>query len=60
MTDASYTFSIVDIHGKTVLSQHFDATSLIETINVSALSSGVYLGVLETASQRISKKIVIE
>jgi aminopeptidase YwaD len=60
LTDSSYTFSIVDIHGKTVLSQHYDVSSLIEILNVSSLNTGVYLGVLETENQRITKKIIIE
>ena len=33
---------------------------LLEEINVSEFSTGIYLGVLETSSQRITKKIVIE
>ena len=60
LTDKDYTFSLIDIHGKKVLTQNFTAASLLETTDVSGLSSGIYLGVLETESQRITKKIVIQ
>jgi len=56
----NYTFSIIDINGKTVLNHHFENASLIERVNIGNLSSGIYLGVLQTATNRISKKIVIE
>jgi len=57
---AGYTFSMIDINGKTVLSQQFDNASLLESVNIAQLSSGVYLGVLQTDTNRITKKIVIE
>jgi hypothetical protein len=60
LTDTDYIFSVIDIHGKTILSQPFANTTLIETINLTQLSCGVYLGVLETATKRITKKIIIE
>ncbi|WP_284651993.1 M28 family peptidase [Flavobacterium terrisoli] len=60
LTDTDYTFSIMDIHGKTILSEPFTHATLIESIDVSKLSSGVYLGVLETTTNRITKKIIIE
>jgi len=60
LTDTSYTFSIIDVNGKTVLTQQFENASLLEKINVGNLSSGIYLGVLETETNRIAKKIVIE
>ncbi len=60
LTVSNYTFSVMDIHGKTVLSQQFTNASLVESTNVGQLSSGVYLGILETDSQRITKKIIIE
>jgi aminopeptidase YwaD len=56
----NYTFSLIDINGKTVLNKHFDNVTLLERVNVSELSSGIYLGVLETATNRITKKIVIK
>jgi aminopeptidase YwaD len=60
LTAADYTFSIIDINGKTALSQEFTNASLLESINVSHLSSGIYMGVLQTDTNRITKKIVIE
>lgn len=60
LTDENYTFSLIDIYGKKVLTQNFTTTSLLETTDVSSLSSGVYLGVLETDTRRITKKIVIQ
>lgn len=60
LIEEDYTFSLVDIQGKTVLTKKFIAAKLIEEVNVSDLSSGIYLGVMETSTQRITKKIVIE
>lgn len=60
LTADDYTFSIIDINGKTVLSRQFAQSNLVEGIDVSQLASGVYLGILETASDRITKKIIIE
>ncbi len=60
ITDSSYKVSIVDIQGKTVLSQQFESTNLLEQINVSQLPKGIYMAILETKSQSITKKIVIE
>ncbi len=56
----NYTFSLIDIQGKTVFSKTVEEAKLLEEINVSEFSTGIYLGVLETSSQRITKKIVIE
>lgn len=60
LTDSDYTFSIIDIQGKTVLTQHFENTGLLQQINLSQLSKGMYMGVLDTGSARITKKIVVE
>ena len=60
ITEANYTFSLIDINGKTVLNSHFENASLLERVNVSELISGVYLGVLETSSNKITKKVIIE
>ena len=55
-----YTFSLLDIHGKTVFSQVVDNAPLLQGFSVAHLARGMYLGILETESQRISKKIVLE
>lgn len=60
LNENNYTFSLIDIQGKTVFSKTIEEAKLLEEINVSEFSSGIYLGVLETSSQRITKKIVIE
>lgn len=60
LNDANYTFLMIDIHGKIVLNQTFINTGLIETINVSDLANGIYLGVIETGTNRITKKVIIQ
>lgn len=60
ITDSNYTFTLVDIQGKTVISQNFENTNLLESVNVSQLSKGIYMAVLETNGKRVSKKVVIE
>ena len=60
LPDSDYTFSIINIEGKEVLSVTFTNAKLIESVPVSALSKGIYLGVLQSGSKRITKKIVIE
>lgn len=60
LTETDYTFSLIDLQGKTVLTKDFHSAALLERINVNGLSSGMYLAVLQTATKRIAKKIVIE
>ncbi|MFY7757487.1 MAG: M28 family peptidase [Flavobacterium stagni] len=55
-----YTFSLYDIHGKSVFSQVVDNAPLLQGFSVAHLARGMYLGVLETEGQRIAKKIVLE
>jgi aminopeptidase YwaD len=55
-----YTFSILNIEGKEVLNVTFNNAKLIESVSVATLSKGIYLGVLQSVSNRITKKIVIE
>lgn len=55
-----YTFSLIDIEGKTVLTKNLNTNSSTETIDVSTLSKGIYLGVLQTEKKKITKKIVLE
>ncbi|ESU25098.1 leucyl aminopeptidase [Flavobacterium enshiense DK69] len=56
----NYTFSLIDIQGKQVYKDSIPNAKQIETIDVSRFSKGVYLGVLESEENRITKKIVIE
>jgi len=60
LMENNYTFSLIDIQGKKVFSKEISNAKLVEEINLSGISNGMYLGVLETANQRITKKIVIE
>ena len=59
LTDTSYTFSIIDIQGKTVLEKNFENSNLLEQVSVSTLQKGVYLAVLKTDKNTITKKIII-
>lgn len=56
----NYTFSLTDIQGKEVYRETIANAKQIETIDVSRLSSGMYMGVLELNETRIVKKIVIQ
>jgi aminopeptidase YwaD len=60
LNDANYTISIIDVHGKVLATQPFENTHLLEQINVSQLAKGIYMVILETKTQSIAKKIVIE
>jgi len=55
-----YTFSMIDIQGKEVYRDSIPNARQIETIDVSRFSKGIYMGVLESDENRITKKIVIE
>ncbi len=55
-----YVFTLVDLNGKQVLEQKVTNAKLLESIDISKLSKGIYMGILETGEHRISKKIVIE
>ena len=60
LPESDYTFSIINIEGKEVLNVTFTNAKLIESVPVSSLSKGIYLGVLQSGNQRITKKIIIE
>lgn len=60
LDDEEYVFTIIDINGNEVLRKQVSNAQLLETINISKLNKGLYLGVLEAGKQRITKKIVIE
>ncbi|MEO0039003.1 MAG: hypothetical protein RIQ59_2214 [Bacteroidota bacterium] len=57
---SDYTFSILNIESKEVLNVTFNNAKLIESVSVATLLKGIYLGVLQSGSNRITKKIVIE
>ncbi len=60
IADVNYTFSLIDLQGKEVLNKQIENAHFTETISLEGLSKGMYLAVLQTASKRITKKIVVE
>lgn len=54
------TFSLIDINGKTILQQKFTTPKQVEAINIKSIATGMYLAVIENATTRNTKKIVIE
>ena len=58
--DRNYTFSLVDLQGKTVFSKTFEQAKQTESIAVSDFSKGMYLAVIVSGNKRFTKKIVIE
>ena len=60
LPDANYTFSLIDLQGKTVFKKSFVNAKQLETIPLIGFSKGMYMAILETKSQQITKKIVIE
>lgn len=60
LTDNHYTFSLINLQGKNVIREEVENAQFIETIALTGLSKGIYLAVLETKNNRISKKIIIE
>lgn len=55
-----YQLSIIDVNGKVVLNKKYDNAKYIEQVNVSSLSKGLYLCVLNFENQSVSKKILID
>lgn len=60
LEESDYTFSLVDVNGKEVLSVPFKNAKFIESIPITTVAKGIYLGVLQTQSRRVTKKIVVE
>lgn len=60
ITENSYTFTLIDINGKTVLSKTFSEPKLIESVSITNLAKGMYLATLEAGDKKITKKIVVE
>jgi hypothetical protein len=60
LTEREYTFSIINIEGKEVLKFPVSNAKLIESVSISSLPKGIYLGVLQTSNNRITKKIIID
>ena len=60
ISETKYTFSLINLQGKVVLNKQIEESSLIESFSLQSLSKGMYLAVLQTATKRITKKIIIE
>jgi aminopeptidase YwaD len=60
LLDTDYTFSLIDINGKTLFKKEIQNAKQIEQISITNFAKGMYLGVLENSKNSISKKIVIE
>ena len=58
LTDTEYSFSLIDLQGKIVVNKHIENTHLIESVSLAGLSKGMYLAVLQTATKKITKKII--
>lgn len=55
-----FTFTLIDLQGKKVFEDNFTSTNLIQQIDVSKFSKGLYLGVIESNGKRITKKIELK
>jgi aminopeptidase YwaD len=56
----SYGFTIIDSNGRIVFEKDFKNAKSIEQLNVSFLSKGLYLGVLNFNNNRVTKKFLID
>ena len=52
-------FVLYDIQGREIIRKDLDTDHMINTINVSDYSKGIYLVQLESKSQTVSKKLII-
>ena len=60
ITETNYSFSLVDLEGKVVFRKEVQNAHLIESITLEDFSKGMYLAILQTATKRITKKIIVE
>lgn len=60
ITETNYSFSLVDLEGKVVFRKEVQNAHLIESITLEGFSKGMYLAILQTATKRITKKIIVE
>ena len=57
--DRNYTFKLIDLLGKIILTKSFEMASQNEAISIDNLPKGVYLAVIESGENKYSKKIII-
>jgi aminopeptidase YwaD len=60
LTEKEYKFSLIDINSKVVLEKTITNPNQLEKINITSLTKGFYLAILNAGEKKISKKIVIE
>ncbi|WP_396195133.1 M28 family peptidase [Flavobacterium sp.] len=60
LNETKYTFSLIDLNGKSVFKQVVENPQFIESFPLEGLAKGMYLGVLQTARDQITRKIIIE
>jgi aminopeptidase YwaD len=60
LPDTKYSFSMIDIQGKEVLHRQFENAQLIESIALESLPKGIYLAILQTATTKVTRKIIVE
>jgi hypothetical protein len=57
--DRNYTFKLIDLLGKTIITKSFEMASQNEAISISEIPKGVYLAVIESDGNKYTKKIII-
>jgi hypothetical protein len=57
--DRNYTFKLIDLLGKTIITKSFEMASQNESISISAIPKGLYLAVIESGENKYTKKIII-
>lgn len=60
LNETKYTFSLIDLNGKSVFKQVVENPQFIESFHLEGLAKGMYLGVLQTTTDQITRKIIIE
>lgn len=60
ITETKCNFSMIDMQGKEVFKKQIENAHLIESIPLEGLSKGIYLAVLQTATKKVTKKIIVE
>ncbi len=57
--DRNYSFKLIDLLGKTIITKSFEMASQNEAISISEIPKGVYLAVIESDGNKYTKKIII-
>jgi hypothetical protein len=57
--DRNYTFKLIDLFGKTILTKAFDNANPNESISIAEIPKGIYLAVIESGDKKYTKKVVL-